>query len=185
MKKATDDLRNDHKIVKRLRNIAKKCSDQIYSGYDVPFDDIKNIIIVIEEFIDKCHHGKEECAYFPATQGKYASMDEESRALIIEHELGRRIARFIDESFSDYKKNKDRREPLARFLKAYVDFLDVHTTREEKFFDMVDESIKVSEDVTNNVLEKFEDIEEEKIGHARHSELVATVESLEKKSWMA
>lgn len=184
VKRATDDLRNDHKIVKRLRNIAKKCSDHIYAGHDIPFDDIKNIIVVIEEFIDRCHHSKEECAYFPTTKGNDQAMDEEARALIIEHELGRRIARFIDESFGYYRENKDAREPLARFLKAYVDFIDSHTTREEKFFDWVDESVKVSEDVQHNILEKFESIEEEKIGHGRHHELVASVEDLEKKPWM-
>ncbi|MEM2760391.1 MAG: hypothetical protein QXW73_06345, partial [Nitrososphaerales archaeon] len=69
-----------------------------------------------------------------------ARMDVEARALIIEHELGRRIAKFVDESFVQYKNNK-KREPLARFLKAYVDFLDAHTTREEKFFDLVDEMV--------------------------------------------
>jgi len=72
----------------------------------------------------------------------------------------------------------------ARFLKAYVDFIDAHTTREEKFFDWVDESIKVSEDVQHNILEKFESIEEEKIGHGRHHELVASIEDLEKKPWV-
>jgi hemerythrin-like domain-containing protein len=184
MKRATDDLRNEHKIIKRLRNIAKRCSDEIYAGHDIPFDDIKMVIVVIEEFKDRGHHGKEECAYFPSVKGKETSMDEGARALIIEHELGRRIARCIDESFARYKEDKSVREPLARFLKAYVDFLDVHTTREEKFFERIDETVQVSEQVEHDVLEKFEKLEEEKIGRGRHHELMGYVENLEKKPLM-
>lgn len=184
MKSATDNLREEHRIAKRLRRIAKSCSDAIYAGNDIPLDDIKSIIIVIEEFIDRCHHTKEECAYFPATHGVNADMDREANALVIEHELGRRIARFLDRSLSKWRENGNEKEPVARFLKAYVDFLDVHTAREEKFFDWVDANVKVSEEDQHNVMEKFEEIEEEKIGHGRHHELEGMVEELEKKSWM-
>jgi hemerythrin-like domain-containing protein len=182
VRQATDNLREEHKIARRLRDIAKNCSNKIYAGYDIPFDDIRSIIIVIEEFIDRCHHGKEECAYFPATGGASTEMDEEARALVIEHELGRRIARFLDQSLATWRKDINAREPVARFLKAYVDFLDVHMEREERFFELVDKNVKVTEDAEREVMQKLHD-EEEKLG-SRYHELANLVSELEKREWM-
>ena len=67
---ATKNLKQDHVLVNRLGRIAKKCSDLLYDNLDIPLEDIKIISMLIQEFVDKLHHGKEEKAYFPQMKEK-------------------------------------------------------------------------------------------------------------------
>ena len=129
---STKDLKNDHITIRRIKNIAKKCSDNLYSNRNVPIEDIEIISVIIEEFVDRFHHGKEENAYFPETKSKdnYA---EDIRKFLIEHELGRRIAMMLRRELKQYKENTSKirqsnqnnityrivsSEPIARFLKS-------------------------------------------------------------------
>ncbi len=148
----TANLREDHVTIKRLRNIAKRCSDLLYEGVDIPYDDIKELIIVIEEFIDRCHHGKEECSFFPSFTDE--ELQSEIDALLVEHEFGRRVASMASKALDEWLDNKDI-EPVARLLNAYVTFLDLHMEREEKFFDLVDERYAIS-DIANKA--KFDQL---------------------------
>ena len=88
MNKSTQDLKQDHITARRLRDIAQTCSDKLYSNENIPLEDIEIISVVIEEFVDKFHHGKEEQAYFPQTKYKHG-FGEDIRKFLIEHELGR------------------------------------------------------------------------------------------------
>jgi hemerythrin-like domain-containing protein len=65
---STENLLQEHLIVRRLGIIAKRCSDVLYMNKDNPIEDIQIISVVIEEFVDGFHHGKEEKAYFPVTK---------------------------------------------------------------------------------------------------------------------
>src|SRR5919108_5866768 len=91
---STESLMQEHLIVRRIGNIAQKCSDRLYANEDIPIVDIQIVSVVIEEFIDAFHHGKEEKAYFPITRGK-DGFSEDIRKFLIEHELGRRIANML------------------------------------------------------------------------------------------
>src|SRR5918994_2910127 len=128
---STDSLMQEHIIVRRIGNIAQRCSDRLYGNKDIPIEDIQIISVVMEEFIDALHHGKEEKAYFPVTRSK-DGFSEDIRKFLIEHEFGRRIANMlrreldalIERDGSDSKgsgvglkwKSKNK-EPVARFLK--------------------------------------------------------------------
>jgi hemerythrin-like domain-containing protein len=85
------------------------------------------------------HHGEEEQAYFPETKDK-DGFSEDIRKFLIEHELGRRIARIFFSNLKAWKKDgTDLKEPVARFLKSYAVFLSDHTGKEDTFFDMIEE----------------------------------------------
>lgn len=60
MSSSTDDLLQEHLIVRRLRNIAQKCSDRLYAS-----EDIQIFLSSSRSFVDAFHHGEEEKAYFP------------------------------------------------------------------------------------------------------------------------
>lgn len=51
-------------------DIALKYSDKLYANENIPIEDIEIISAIIEEFVDRFHHGKEEQAYFLASQNK-------------------------------------------------------------------------------------------------------------------
>ncbi|MFB5599436.1 MAG: hypothetical protein ACE5SW_04325 [Nitrososphaeraceae archaeon] len=74
--KATKNLQNDHIFIRRLGNIIKVCSDSLYTNINIPIEDIEIISVIIEEFVDNFHHGKEEQAYFLETKDKDSYKEE-------------------------------------------------------------------------------------------------------------
>lgn len=178
------DLVQDHAIVKRIRDVAQKCSDRLYSGGDVPLEDIAIISVVIEEFVDAFHHGKEEKAYFPASETKGEGFAEEVRRFRIEHEFGRRVAKMMQRSLQEWKAGVDGREPVARFLKTYAAFVTDHTGKEEKFFEIIEQSKSLSEKEDRELLRHYEMCKKEVGGSARIEELLRLVAYLEERQWM-
>ena len=193
---STQNLLDEHLIVRRLGTIAKKCSDGLYSNQNIPIEDIQIISVVIEEFVDAFHHGKEENAYFPVTQYKN-SFSEDIRKFLIEHELGRRIAKMLrrelellidhdkyDQSEGlkwNYNKSK---EPVARFLKSYAVFVFDHTGKEDAFFQKVQEKHSLTEEEDIQLVKHYELCKNRTGGQARIEEMIKLVGYLENRKWM-
>ena len=197
---STESLMQEHLIVRRIGNIAQKCSDRLYANEDIPIEDIQIISVVMEEFIDAFHHGKEEKAYFPITRSK-DGFSEDIRKFLIEHELGRRVANMLrrelnaliernhDDSNSKgagigLKWNNRNKEPVARFLKSYAIFVSDHIEKEDAFFKIIQEKNSISEEEDRKLLRHYETCKGEIGGQARIEEMVKLIDYLESKEWM-
>ena len=188
----------EHLIVRRIGNIAQKCSDRLYANEDIPIEDIQIVSVVIEEFIDAFHHGKEEKAYFPITRGK-DGFSEDIRKFLIEHELGRRIANMLRRELNaltehdhgnnskaagiGLKWNNRSKEPVARFLKSYAIFVSDHTAKEDTFFKIIQEKNSISEEEDRKLLRHYEACKGEIGGQARIEEMVKLIDYLEGREW--
>lgn len=181
--RATSDLKNDHITVRRLGTIVQNCSDKLYLNQDIPIEDIELISVIIEEFVDRFHHGKEEQAYFPETKDK-DSFGEDIRKFLIEHELGRRIARMLRGHLNSWKKGIDSREPVARFLKSYAIFISDHTGKEDKFFDLVEEKKSITEQEDQMLIKHYESCRNQVGGKVRMEQMLKLIGYLETKEWM-
>lgn len=199
----TQNLKNDHITIRRVRDIARKCSNLLYSNQYVPIEDIEIMSVIMEEFIDNFHHGKEEKAYFPETKDKNG-FAEDIRKFLIEHELGRRIAimlrrelKVLKENIrkdekgnvvitnkSQQKKNISIYEPVARFLKSYAVFIEDHTSKEDKFFDLIDNDNKLSNEEEELLIKHYQICKNQAGGEARIQEMLKLVEYLEEREWM-
>lgn len=181
--KATSDLKNDHITVRRLGTIVQNCSDKLYLNQDIPIEDIELISVIIEEFVDRFHHGKEEQAYFPETKDK-DSFGEDIRKFLIEHEFGRRIARMLRGHLNSWKKGIDSREPVARFLKSYAIFISDHTGKEDKFFDLVEEKKSITEQEDQMLIKHYDSCRNQVGGKVRMEQMLKLIGYLETKEWM-
>jgi hemerythrin-like domain-containing protein len=194
---ATDSLMQEHLTVRRIGNIAQRCSDRLYANEDISIEDIQIISVVIEEFVDALHHGKEEKAYFPITRSK-DGFSEDIRRFLIEHELGRRIANMLrrelnaliehDDSNSKgagigLKWNNRNKEPVARFLKSYAIFVSDHTAKEDTFFKTIQEKNSISEEEERELLRHYEACKSQMGGQARTEEMVKLIDYLEGREW--
>jgi hemerythrin-like domain-containing protein len=197
---STESLMQEHLLVRRIGNIAQRCSDKLYGNENIPIEDIQIISVVIEEFIDAFHHGKEEKAYFPITRNKDA-LSEDIRKFLIEHELGRRIANMlrrelnalIEHESSDIKttandKNQlkwinSNKEPIARFLKSYAVFVSDHTTKEDVFFKDIQQKDSISEEEDKQLLRHYEMCKNQIGGQARIEEMLKLIDYLESRDW--
>lgn len=196
--KSTQNLKDDHITIKRVKDIAQKCSDNLYKNKSVPIEDIEIISVIIEEFVDNFHHGKEEKAYFPGTKEK-DNYSENIHKFLIEHELGRRIAMMLRRELKQYKERISKKdqstennvsgelinhEPIARFLKSYAVYIDDHTAKENKFFDLVDANNSLSSDEDKMLLEHYEVCKKQAGGEVRIQEMVRLIEYIETQEWM-
>jgi hemerythrin-like domain-containing protein len=194
---STDSLMQEHLIVRRIGYIAQRCSDRLYANEDIPIEDIQIISVVMEEFIDAFHHGKEEKAYFPITRSK-DGFSEDIRKFLIEHELGRRIANMLrselnalieyDDSNSKgvgigLKWNNRKKEPVARFLKSYATFVSDHTAKEDTFFKAIQEKNSISEEEDRELLRHYEVCKGRIGGQARIEEMLKLIDYLEGREW--
>ena len=204
---STADLKHDHFTLKRVGAIVQRCSDKLYADEDIPIEDIEILSVVIEEFIDAFHHGKEEKAYFPVTKSK-DGYSEDIRKFLIEHELGRRIANMLRREIQVLKKSttsssltaatttdsmqqqdrtemeRRKKEPVARFLKSYVIFIDDHTGKENIFFDLIESKKSISNDEDRALLQHYEACKNEVGGQVRIEEMMRLIEYLENRDWM-
>lgn len=166
----------------------------MYANQDVPIEDIQIISVVIEEFIDAFHHGKEEKAYFPATKGK-DGFAEDIRKFLIEHELGRRIAKMLrreldalieknDSGGTGLKWNGRNKEPVARFLKSYAVFVSDHTGKEDVFFQNILDKQKLLENEDKELLKHYEGCKRDAGGQVRINEMMRLIDYLEAREWM-
>ena len=191
---STDNLLQEHLIVRRVGNIAQRCSDRLYANQDIPIEDIQIISVVFEEFVDAFHHGKEEKAYFPVTKSK-DGFSEDIRKFLIEHELGRRIAGMLRrelDALTDHNNseggglrwNDKNKEPVARFLKSYAIFVSDHTGKEDTFFKTVLSEHSISQDEDEQLRRHYEKCRNEAGGRARIDEMIRLIGFLENREWM-
>ena len=151
---ATETLRKDHQEIKRVEKIVIKCYESLYDGKDVPLSDIEKITFLISEFLDSIHYSREEDSYFPCVAA-YDSLKEEIRALLIEHEFSRNIAKLLSTNLISWKNGEDKREPVARFLKTYSIYLRDHLSKEEDFFERAEKEI-ISKEEEKDMFEQFQ-----------------------------
>ena len=180
---ATQDLKQDHITIRRLRDIVQICSDRLYANENIPIEDIKIISVIIEEFVDRFHHGKEEQAYFPQTKDK-DSFSEDVRKFLIEHELGRRIAKMLLRQLQAWGKGIGYREPIARFLKSYAVFITDHTYKEDRFFDLIEDKKSISNEEDKSLIRHYENCRNQVGGKARMDQMIKLIEYLEEREWM-
>ena len=192
---STQNLLDEHLIVRRLASIAKKCSEGLYCNQNIPIEDIQIISVVIEEFVDAFHHGKEEKAYFPVTKYKN-SFSEDIRKFLIEHEFARRIAKMLRRELDSlidhdlYNKTRElkwinkSKEPVARFLKSYSLFVFDHTGKEDIFFKKILEKHTLSEEEDIQLVKHYELCRNQTGGRTRIEEMIRLVRYLEDRDWM-
>ena len=177
---ATEDLLQDHVIIRRLQVVIEKCYTSLNENKEVPLGDLIKIADIIEQFVDQFHHGKEENGYFPQTESKDLN-SEEIHKFVIEHEFGRRIAKRLRIHLEEFLEGKNAKEPLARYLKTYSVFILDHTSKEDRFFTDVKEKRSLSDKEESKLRREFERMKHECV--RKSGNLVELVQQLENAEW--
>jgi hemerythrin-like domain-containing protein len=167
----TEDLINEHKAIKIMLSIMSKIADNIQSGKDYDTKDPAQIVDFLKTFADKCHHGKEETALFPALV--LAGIPNENGpigVMLHEHTIGRGYIKEISDAVEIYNTDpKGSKQVIAKVLTNYVNLLQNHIQKEENvLFPMANKVL--TEKKQNEVFEQFEKIEEEVVGHGVHEQ---------------
>jgi hemerythrin-like domain-containing protein len=167
----TEDLIHEHKAIKVMLGIMSKIAENITANKGFDINDVEKIVDFLKTFADKCHHGKEETALFPALV--LAGIPKENGpvgVMLYEHTIGRGYIKEISTSRENWKTGiEGSSDLLAASLKNYVNLLQNHIQKEENIlFPMANKVL--SEQKQNEITEQFERIEEEVVGHGVHEQ---------------
>jgi len=133
------DLKMDHKVVRRLEAALRVMADMVRKGNGPTGADLEEAMMLMTDFVDIYHHGKEETCLFPLVEGAHEDQKKTVHGFLVEHEFGRRAARMIRQKYERWAKGDlEAAEALARFILTYADFIKTHTEKEDVWFDVLD-----------------------------------------------
>ena len=171
----TETLKHEHKIVLMVLQGAEREALAIQAGGEVHAEKIDQMIDFFKNFVDRCHHAKEERHLFPALKAKGFSPDAGPVAVMLhEHEQGRAAVQAIAAALPGARSgDKTAAGILAKALLAYVELLRNHIYKEDNvLFPMADQALAAEEQAQLAGL--FDKVEEEEIGpgvHERYHQL--------------
>lgn len=168
----TDDLKNEHEAVLVMLSILGKVAERLEQKAVVPQEHFGQVLEFLRGFVDKCHHGKEETALFPAMEGAGVPKDGGPIGVMLaEHEAGRGFVRQMAASVG-----KDDRA-FARATQGYVGLLRQHIAKENGvLFPMADKVLSAETQV--RLEHEFEEIEEKVVGAGKHEQYHTMLHSL-------
>ena len=179
--KPTEDLMNEHAAISIMLSIMKKIAENIKAGKGFNKAHVEKIVDFLQNFADKCHHGKEERVLFPALEDAGISRDNGPVGVMLyEHTIGRE---YIAEMITALKKadqpDGNSPEELANAMYQYVNLLQNHIMKENNIlFPMADKVL--DDDLQEELYIQFEKIEDEIIGAGVHEQYHKLIHEFEK-----
>jgi len=160
----------------------RKIAENIKNEKVFDTKDVEKIIYFLKTFADKCHHGKEENALFPAlVEAGIAKENGPIGVMLHEHIIGRGYIKEISAATEEYKLgNSEAGQLIAAGLSNYINLLENHIFKEENVLFPMAEKV-LSDRKQNEVFEQFEKIEEDVIGHGLHEQFHELLKQLKTK----
>jgi hemerythrin-like domain-containing protein len=169
--KSTDVLKHEHKIVLAVLEGAEREAQSIQATGKVDTDKVAKIVDFLRNFVDKCHHSKEEKRLFPTLQERGMPGDAGPIAVMMhEHALGRNEVAAIADALGRFTGgDTGAAQPLAEHLLAYAALLRGHIDKENNvLFAMADKVLSATDQ--EQLYKAFEVIEAEEIGEGVHEQ---------------
>ncbi len=178
--KASDVLMNEHRAVERVLKVLNRSADRLDAGDTVPAAIFADSLDFLRNFADKCHHGKEETALFPAMARAGVPVERGPIGVMLaEHEEGRGYIRAMGEALEGYQRgDESARKPLAENARAYAQLLAQHIRKEDGIlFPMADQVLPEAEQ--KRLVAEFDRIEAEHIGPGVHEHYHQMIDELD------
>ncbi len=178
---STRVLKEEHGGVKIMLGILDKVSGRLESGQPVPREDLDRILEFLKVFVDRCHHAKEEEFLFPALERAGVPGDSGPVAVMLsEHEMGRKFVRgMADAAAGAGRGDRGAAQRFVHHARGYAELLHSHIWKEDEvLFPMADETLDEATD--RGLVEEFEKVEEERVGHGKHEQFHRLMEELAK-----
>ncbi len=170
---ALQTLLDEHRIIGLTIALLNDAGKKLQNGQEVPPEFFEKIQYVLRNFVDRCHHGKEEDALFPLVKNMGAEEAQAVSLLLEEHEKGRVFVRAMNEASS----NKDTASMIKNISK-YDALLIQHIRKENILFPTW--ITPLTEETKKEISDRFDEIEAKTIGLGKQKEYLQTVEELRK-----
>jgi len=176
MEKATDALKQEHRIIEKVLAVLEGLTERAESPLEIwqkAYDFIRN-------FADQCHHHKEEKILFPALEKRgIPSEGGPIHTMLMEHEEGRAYVRGVSEALELAKTDPEAATPaLFENARAYLLLLRQHILKEDEILFHLADEVLTAEDQKKLMCE-FEEHEAKEIGGGLHERYLKIAEELD------
>lgn len=164
-----ETLKHEHQIVLHALAGAEKIVQKIRKTNKVDFELIQKLIDFSKNFVDGCHHSKEEKQLFPKLVQKGFGLHSGPLAVMLsEHDEGRKYIADIAKDLELIKKGDiSYAEQLADDIEGYIELLTNHIDKENNvLFEMALQTLTNEEQ--QELSQEFDRIESEEIGEGVH-----------------
>jgi hemerythrin-like domain-containing protein len=167
----TEQLKEEHKAILLMLEILESVCQRLESEKKVNPEHLEKIIEFIRVFADKCHHGKEEDLLFSAMEE--VGVPKEGGpigVMLMEHNMGRDYVKGMSQGTTKYKSGDMKASSeIVENARNYIALLSQHIRKEDYvLYPMAD--MRLSQEKQEELLEKFEKVELERIGKGKHEE---------------
>lgn len=173
MSQAIADLRHEHDAILSALQILERMAARAGRG-EVAEADLAAFLDFLREFVDQCHHGKEEGLLFPALiragLAEHGGFIDELHA---EHIQGRELVRRMAEATTP----PIRASEFASAAAAYAAHLRAHIDKENAALFSMSERLLDAPDM-EALARAFAEHEDKVIGQGRHAQLHALLHQL-------
>jgi hemerythrin-like domain-containing protein len=165
----TETLKHEHEIVLLILGAAEREARSIRETGSAHVPEIEAMVDFFANFVDRCHHGKEERHLFPTMEARGLPAGAGPLAVMLaDHERGRAAVRAMGDALARLKVgDQDAAGEIADALLQYASHLRSHIFKENNvLFPMADQMLS-SQDQTE-LADAFERVEAEEMGEGVH-----------------
>lgn len=160
----TEDLRHEHDVILLVLQGAER-----QAALRVPKqDNLNELLDFFMNFVDHCHHAKEERYLFPKMEERgIPNIGGPIGVMLSEHSAGRALVAAMKEKIASWHVDKQTVADLKKDLLEYVELLRIHINKENNVLFPTADKILSAED-QKYLSDAFAKVESEEIGEGVH-----------------
>ncbi|NIM05302.1 MAG: hemerythrin [Armatimonadetes bacterium] len=166
---STAILRHEHRVIEVVLEGLERMVEAVESGESLDSEKAEKALEILQNFADKCHHGKEEQRLFELLEARGISREAGPIGVMLaEHEQGRSHIRGMLEALPNATAGEEAaKNAFVENARAYVDLLRRHIQKEDNILFPMGEQVLTEKD-DRQLTEAFETFEREEMGEGVH-----------------
>ncbi len=131
---AITTLMHEHRVIEQVLDAFERCTSQLASNGEVTRATIRGFAAFFRNFVDRCHHGKEEDRLFALMVELGFPRDHGPIAVMLdEHELGREHTRVLSAiGEGEGPLTDEERKKVGSHAGAFIPLLRAHIRKEDE-----------------------------------------------------
>ena len=174
-----DRLKEEHQAILLMLQVLEAVCKKLEAGEDVNKDDIYKMVEFIKIYADKSHHYKEEDLLFPAMVEAGIPKDGGPIGVMLtEHAMGRNFVQAMSQALEEFSVGSAQAgAQIISNARDYIELLTNHIYKEDNILYPMAE-MHITTERHSEVLQEFKQVIPDKIGDAKHKEMVDNLNDL-------
>ena len=177
MTPSTKDLIEEHSGIMMMLKVMERMAEKLERSEAVETNHLVKLVEFLQNFTDKCHHGKEERYLFPEllkNPANQAIINE----LWGEHKTGHDFIRGIAESLGGYAPGNPDAVHMAVNMRGYVQLITEHIRKENEHLFLVADQ-QLPPEFSLSIQAEYDQFEADVLGAGKHEEYQQWLAELE------